>query len=70
MTRDKLEKYRESLRALAAEAEQARTLPERRTKEVARARAAGMTWREASVILGMTAEGLRRAQEKHNRNDD
>lgn len=64
MTSDNLEKHRKALRALAAEAERARTLPERRTKAVASARAAGMTWREASVILGMSTEGLRRADER------
>lgn len=58
---DELEQHREALRAIAAEQDKARTLPERRTKAVAAAREAGMTWREASVILGMTTEGLRKA---------
>ncbi|MBW8764518.1 MAG: hypothetical protein JF592_18390 [Microbacterium sp.] len=58
---DALEQHREKLRAIAAEQDKARTLPERRTQAVAAARDAGMTWREASVILGMTTEGLRKA---------
>lgn len=58
---DALDTHRDALRALAAEQEQARTLPERRTRAVAAAREDGMTWREASVILGMTTEGLRKA---------
>jgi len=58
---DKLDRHRKALTALAEEQAKAKTLPARRTKAVDAARAAGMTWREASLILGVTEYGLRKA---------
>lgn len=49
---------RSDLEALAKEQ---RTLPDRRGKAVAAARALGMTWREIAIILDMTEQGIIKA---------
>lgn len=62
---DKLEKHRAELREIAADAanaaDAAKKLLARRTAAVSRARKAGMTIREASILLGMTEHGLIKA---------
>jgi transposase len=53
----------DQLAAIAAEQEAAKTLPARRTKIVAKARAEGMSWREAAALLKMTEHGLIKAHQ-------
>jgi predicted transcriptional regulator len=50
---------RQELEALV---EEQATYPARRGAAVARARAAGMTWREIAEILGITEKGVTKAQ--------
>jgi hypothetical protein len=63
MTTDKLNDHRDRLRKLRADFDEAAKLPERRVREVDEARAAGMTWREAAELLGMTQNGLIKASQ-------
>lgn len=59
---DNLDPIRDELRELAGEFEKARALVETRFDLVVKARSAGMTWNEAAVLLGMTQNGLIKAQ--------
>lgn len=60
---ENLEPLRKELRAIAAEYEKVQKLNERRFEVVERARAAGMTWREAAETLHMTQNGLIKTQQ-------
>ena len=53
---------REELRRIGQQLAQADELRERRGKVVDEARAAELTQREIALLLGMTEEGLRKAQ--------
>jgi hypothetical protein len=59
---DNLDPIRQELRDLAAEFEKARALVDKRFELVEKARAAGMTWNEAAIILNLTQNGLIKAQ--------
>lgn len=59
---DNLDPIRDELRELAGEFERARALVETRFDLVEKARTAGMTWNEAANLLGMTQNGLIKAQ--------
>ena len=56
---------REELRRIGQQLAQADELRERRGKVVDEARAAELTQREIALLLGMTEEGLRKAQKSY-----
>ena len=56
---------REELRRIGQQLAQADELRERRGKGVDEARAAELTQREIALLLGMTEEGLRKAQKSY-----
>lgn len=65
-----LDAYREQLRQLREELARRDELVEERARIVDEARRAGMTVREAALLLGLTETGLRKAQRSYERRQD